>query len=97
MSPSFCFRDKWTYASFLTGQVCFLKKLALPAVVTLNSIPWLDVNQLVNGIEKNIAEWEEQGDCCLLLARTHMYYRICCTLEYESVCCRTIMHIAEIN
>ncbi|EGZ16164.1 hypothetical protein PHYSODRAFT_250971 [Phytophthora sojae] len=60
VSPSFCFRDKWTYASFLTGQVCFLKKLALPAVVTLNSIPWLDVNQLVNGIEKNIAEWEEQ-------------------------------------
>ncbi|GMF46244.1 unnamed protein product [Phytophthora fragariaefolia] len=60
VSPSFCFRDQWTYASFLTGQVCFLKKLALPAVVTLNSIPWLDVNELVNGIEKNITEWEQQ-------------------------------------
>ncbi|KAG6611295.1 CAMP-specific 3',5'-cyclic phosphodiesterase [Phytophthora cinnamomi] len=60
VSPSFCFRDQWTYTSFLTGQVCFLRKLALPAVVTLNSIPWLDVNELVNGIEKNIAEWEQQ-------------------------------------
>ncbi|RLN53067.1 hypothetical protein BBJ29_002065 [Phytophthora kernoviae] len=60
VSPSFCFKDLWTFERFLGSQVCFLKKVALPAVVALNSIPWLDVNELVNGIEKNIAEWEKQ-------------------------------------
>lgn len=60
VSPWFCFRDSWTYDKFLCSQVCFLKKMALPAVVALNGIPWLDVNELVNGIEKNIAEWERQ-------------------------------------
>ncbi|KAF4033180.1 3'5'-cyclic nucleotide phosphodiesterase [Phytophthora infestans] len=60
VSPSFCFRDQWTFEGFLYSQVCFLRKMALPAVVTLNNIPWLDVNELVNGIEKNIAEWEQQ-------------------------------------
>ncbi|KAL3661448.1 hypothetical protein V7S43_013650 [Phytophthora oleae] len=60
VSPSFCFREQWTYEGFLCSQVCFLRKMALPAVVTLNNIPWLDVNELVNGIEKNIAEWEQQ-------------------------------------
>ncbi|GMF15451.1 unnamed protein product [Phytophthora lilii] len=61
VSPSFCFREQWTYEGFLCSQVCFLKMMALPAVVTLNNIPWLDVNELVNGIEKNIAEWEQQA------------------------------------
>ncbi|OWZ24490.1 CAMP-specific 3',5'-cyclic phosphodiesterase [Phytophthora megakarya] len=61
VSPSFCFREEWTYEGFLCSQVCFLKKMALPAVVALNSIPWLDVNVLVNGIEKNITEWEQQA------------------------------------
>lgn len=60
VSPWFCFRDLWTYERFLGSQVCFLRKVALPAVVALNGIPWLDVNELVNGIEKNIAEWEKQ-------------------------------------
>ncbi|KAG7398834.1 hypothetical protein PHYBOEH_010348 [Phytophthora boehmeriae] len=60
VSPSFCFKDLWTFERFLGSQVCFLKKVALPAVVALNGIPWLDVNELVNGIEKNIAEWEKQ-------------------------------------
>ncbi|POM73674.1 CAMP-specific 3',5'-cyclic phosphodiesterase [Phytophthora palmivora] len=61
VSPSFCFREQWSYEGFLCSQVCFLKKMALPAIVTLNNIPWLDVNELVNGIEKNIAEWEQQA------------------------------------
>ncbi|CAH0492551.1 unnamed protein product [Peronospora farinosa] len=60
VSPWFCFRDSWTYGKFLGSQVCFLKTMALPAVVALNGIPWLDVNELVNGIENNIAEWERQ-------------------------------------
>ncbi|CAH0521456.1 unnamed protein product [Peronospora belbahrii] len=60
VSPWFCFRDSWTFGKFLGSQVCFLKQMALPAVVALNGIPWLDVNELVNGIEKNIAEWERQ-------------------------------------
>lgn len=60
VSPSFCFRDQWTYESFLCDQMCFLRKMALPAVLALNNIPWLDVNELVNGIENNIAEWEQQ-------------------------------------
>ncbi|KAL4144339.1 hypothetical protein PRNP1_013473 [Phytophthora ramorum] len=60
VSPWFCFRESWTYERFLGNQVCFLKKLALPAIVALNGIPWMDVNELVNGIETNIAEWEKQ-------------------------------------
>jgi len=60
VSPWFCFRDSWTYDRFLGSQVCFLRKMALPAVLALNGIPWLDVNELVNGIELNIAEWERQ-------------------------------------
>ncbi|CAI5708848.1 unnamed protein product [Hyaloperonospora brassicae] len=60
VSPWFCFRDLWTYEKFLGSQVCFLKEMALPAVVALNGIPWLDVNELVNGIENNIAEWDRQ-------------------------------------
>lgn len=61
VSPSFCFRDQWTYESFLCSQVCFLRKMALPAVMAFGNIPWLDLNELVNGIEKNIVEWEQQA------------------------------------
>ncbi|CEG48536.1 camp-specific 3-cyclic [Plasmopara halstedii] len=60
VSQSFCFREKWSYDSFLCSQVCFLRKMALPAVMAFNNIPWLDVNELVNGIKRNIAEWEQQ-------------------------------------
>lgn len=59
VSPSYCFRDQCTYEGFLSSQLSFLRNMALPAVMMLNNIPWMDVNELVNGIEKNILQWEQ--------------------------------------
>lgn len=60
LCPDYCHRAVWTQTSFLESQVSFLKCLAAPAVTTLNHLPWMDVDQLVQGLHANIAEWEQR-------------------------------------
>lgn len=59
-SPPYCFEELWTRESFLTCQTGFLQTMALPAVATLNMIPWLDVEQLVDGVKANISQWTQE-------------------------------------
>ncbi|GAB9469341.1 hypothetical protein Gpo141_00006622 [Globisporangium polare] len=59
-SPPFCFEELWTRKDFLICQTGFLEGMALPAVATLNVIPWLDVEQLVSGVKANISEWTKE-------------------------------------
>lgn len=62
VSPTFCFEEKYSRQEFLVHQTGFLQCMALPAVATLNAIPWLDVQPLVSGVEKNLSEWEAERD-----------------------------------
>ncbi|DAZ98213.1 TPA: hypothetical protein N0F65_005345 [Lagenidium giganteum] len=71
ISPFFCFRHQLSHLAFLKCQVGFLMNVALPAVETLASVPWMDISILLEGIRNNIATWTSQlqdeesnvGDC----------------------------------
>uniref|UniRef100_K3XBL4 Phosphodiesterase n=1 Tax=Globisporangium ultimum (strain ATCC 200006 / CBS 805.95 / DAOM BR144) TaxID=431595 RepID=K3XBL4_GLOUD len=62
VSPPCCFEETWTQRDFLLSQTGFLQNLALPAVATLNVIPWLDIGALVDGVKNNIVEWNKEDD-----------------------------------
>lgn len=62
VSPAYCFEATYTRAEFLVCQTGFLEGMALPAVSTLNTIPWLNVEHLVTGVKRNIAAWALERD-----------------------------------
>ncbi|TMW56703.1 hypothetical protein Poli38472_006713 [Pythium oligandrum] len=58
--PPLCFRDQWTRDAFIQSQVGFLEFLVAPAARALNSIPWMDVEPMVDQLQQNINKWRSQ-------------------------------------
>nr|CCA16086.1 cAMPspecific 3' putative [Albugo laibachii Nc14] len=52
-----CDRRRWDQAQFCESQVDFLQSFALPAIQTLQEVPWMHVEAYVKGIEGNIEQW----------------------------------------
>lgn len=52
-----CDRRRWDHKQFCDSQIDFLHAFALPAIQTLDDIPWMHVDAYVRGIKENIAQW----------------------------------------
>nr|CCA17885.1 cAMPspecific 3' putative [Albugo laibachii Nc14] len=67
VTPSSCDRSQWNTKQFLESQIVFLEGFAIPAIETMNQIPFMDVNYLAQSLQRNIGQWKKQFEECALI------------------------------